>query len=337
MDRYENSGFGKRDLNSKDHWLPLDVKTYKIVKPTIICLGGNGTTSDNIRSGAQKVNAFCRTFESLVGLKLDNPDIYGSYNYVDVVGFHYGRDREDQTAGYFSKNEVEEIVEGILLPLFVDDKGERLSLETSCDNASLVRFFTHCHGSREINNIMSLLNDKLLLKGFNKEEISEIFECFFQLAYSPMPDETWVPTVRVESLTDSFNYGLYRLFKDIYGHYLDGVEIYYDKAGSFRRRTTASARKDIISIYTSRLVNNEENTDMSRIKDEHEILYLERDINWNIKIDAKNADVVSQLAGYAIARKIMHPKMSLTQLNEELCEILSAFNKEDLKIKRPRR
>ncbi len=326
-DRFTKSGYGIRDLKAENHWRE-DLENFKIDKPTIFCLGGNGTIN------TQKANGFCAITERLMGLKRNEG--MTSYNDVNILGFYYGRDKEEDTVGEFSKDELESLVDNLLLPLCVDDNGERLSLEDACRKFSLVTFATHCHGSREVNNMIKSLDKKLLLRGYTTNEIHEIFSHSFQMAYAPIQDESCVPTVRFVSMTDSQNYMLRRVYKDCYGVSLNGVDIRYDEPDKFRGRTAIFPHYDTISVYSSRLLNNVDysatavdksaNADLSSVQnsnnlssnqrnignapkvqkvlDEHTIEYVDRDDNWTLtdkSSNAPNAEAMSVLMGYALS------------------------------------
>ena len=335
--RYTQSGFGKRNPKSDNNWTPLELDGYRITKPSIICLGGNGTTD------FCKAKRFCATAERWMNLSNHRAGSCFSYDSFDILGFHYGMDSKDDTTGYFSKEYISKIVDNLLLPLCVDKNGERLKLENACKNFTLVTFFCHCHGAREINYILSELNTKLINKGYTAEEVNKIYGQSFQLSYSPMPDEAWLPSVRIDSFTDSFNLGLASAFKDAYGYRLNGVAVMFDRKGMFRTTPAAHAHHDKISIYSSRLVNTEENKGYRNIIDEHTIEVLERNSDWTIANNAKNAECVSRMGATALARAVansvknkkykeFYPKSPIKSLESSFKTILSKYSEDDLKM-----
>lgn len=325
--------FGKRDLKCEEHWKPLKLNNFKITKPTIVCLGGNGVID------AELANGFCKRAETFVGLKIGDASMYSTYRNIDLIGFSYGRDSVAQTAGAFNDEEINKIVDNIFMPLFLDNKGKLLPKEICAKNMSLVTFFSHCHGAKEVNNFINNIDSKLLMKGSTKEDNQFIFSQSFSFSYSPLTDETWLPTVRVDSLQDSFNYGLGEIYRNSYYQTLNGVAIKHDGPGQFRRNPAWMVRNETISIYSSQLLNQ-----LGVHKDEHSIKFLERDEKWSIGANAqnaKNADAVSQMAGYAVAMAVVNsldnsrsddlvPKMSFNELKNELQDILDGYKADEL-------
>lgn len=350
-ERYTPSKFGKRDLNSVDHWKQLDIENYSITKPTIICLGGNGTITE------RKANNFCKLAERLVGLKIESDNVYSSYNNVEVLGFSYGSEKEEDTAGQFNKEDINSIVDSLLLPLLINEDGKRLSMEQASKNFSLVTFFSHCHGAREVANLISSLNKKLTIASYSQEEIDQILGQTFQLAYCPNTDEAPIPTVRIDSFTDSHNLELPRIFKDAYGYTVDGIDIKYDPPGYLRNQKRwfqTHSHSDIVSVVSSRLLNFQEPTidpslDMQdpqnrpQVVDEHNIYdVFKRDKDsWADETGAKNADTVSQMAAHTLALSVANsmansesetliPKMPLTEIKEYLEDIKQTYKPEEI-------
>lgn len=352
-ERYNPSKFGKRDLNSIDHWKRLDLEKYSITKPTIICLGGNGTISE------RKANNFCKLAERLVGLKIESDNVYSSYNNVEVLGFSYGTNAEDETAGQFDKDDINSIVSNLLLPLCLDTEGQRLDAEKASQNFSLVTFFSHCHGAREVANLTNVLNKKMLIAGYKQDEIDQIFGHTFQLSYCPNTDEAPIPTVRIDSYTDSHNLDLPKIFKDSYGYTVDGIDIQYDAPGFFRKQKRwflTHKNSDIISIVSSRLLNFKEptidphTTDLQdpknrvQVVDEHNIYdVFKRDPEtWADETGAKNADTVSQMAAHCLALNVANsmanyesntlvPKLAFSDLKDYLEDIKLTYSQDEIK------
>jgi len=337
-ERYLHSGFGKRTQANEEHWIPMNVENFRIYKPTIVCLGGNATTD------SCKAKRFCATAERLMGLQEEGKGSYRNYEHVDVVGFHYGLDKEGETGGYFSKDYINKIVDNLFLPLCVENNGNKIPVDRACKNFSNVIVFAHCHGAKEIALIMANLNYKLIKHGFTATEINKIFNQAFQLAYSPNTDEVWLPSVRIDSFTDSHNRGLASLYATSYGETLDGVSIKLDKAEKFRGKYSFCSHQDRISIYASRLINTEENKGEKDIIDEHSITCLERNNDWSIANGAKCADAVSKMAAMALEQALINaienryityklvPKASKQKLHKELEHILKMYSKDDLKL-----
>ncbi len=336
--RFSESGFGKRTLENDEHWISLDLDGYRITRPTIIVLGGNATTD------YKKAKRACGTVERIMQLKQSNKFTQITYEGIDVLGFYYGLDNETDTSGYFSRGYVSKIVDNLFLPLFFDKKGNRLSLEKACKNFSLITVFAHCHGAREINYIMADLTKKLLQKGYTQEETEVIYGQGFQVSFTPMPDEAYMPCVRIDSFSDSFNicYGMANMFKDTYGFKLDGVSIQYDKAGTFRMKNSVLNHNGMVSIYVSQLINTPENSDPRKLIDEHSLDCIERNNDWSIANGAKCADaisgIVSIVLNYAVNNSYANykyptfvPKKNMLAVCDDCKTYLSFYKPEELK------
>ncbi|MBE5735531.1 MAG: hypothetical protein E7361_03705 [Clostridiales bacterium] len=338
MARAKEASFGKRNIEVENHWQKLETKDFKINRPTMICLGGNGTIDE------RKANNFCKMAERLMSLRLDSTNDYSSFRNFDVLGFSYGVEKDGDTVGQFNSDDHCDIVSNLLIPLCVDNNGKRLSLAEACKNFSMLSFFTHCQGAKELNNIMGVAKKQMLIKGFSQEEITNIMSHSFQATYSPIQDEIYVPTVRVDSFTDSLHMGMSRIYRETYGHKLNGVNIFYEPARTFRNQPSGYTHQDLLYIYSSRLLNTTENTDLRNIRDEHYATgIIEMDKNWNNVSGAVNAEVVSKMLGYAMAlngaRQISayinedFSPISLGTLKTDLDDILAGYNKEDLEAK----
>lgn len=350
--KYSTFSFGQRNLLAENHWQTKPITDFKITKPTIICLGGNGTIE------TRKANNVCKLVESLMGIKIESTnDITSSYKDVEIVGLSYGKEKETDTIGTINKEECEEIVNALFVPLCTDKSGNPLSVHDSCKNFSNLTFFTHCYGADVLNMLMTNLNQKLQNLGYSNEDIHNIYGQAFQVSYAPYHNDSWLPNVRVDSMTDSHHRDLYQTYPSIYGHKLDGIESYIDKAFTFRGKPYPYTRQDTISIYTSRLINITDNTDLSRLIDEHNVNYLQRDANWrsdgctvwenagnerwqNTPI---NLDIVSQAMGYVLSRSVANSinnastdelieKPAMEDLKVEVDSILESVPKNDLKM-----
>ena len=345
--RHADGGFGIRDLNCTDHWRDLtENKAFRITKPTVICLPGNGSIT------TKQANGFCGMVERLMGMKTTDGQVSSSYKFVDLLGFYYSTDTEKDTAGTFNSKETEEFIDRLLLPLCVNDRGERLSLDEACKNCSLVTFFSHCYGASVVNYLITGLNTKLAKLGYSKKEISLITGHFMNVSYSPYNDNHVVPTVELFSQTDSFHKGSDKEFFDKYGYYLDGIMYELNKStdmGNSKETLDKQKNKvcvhDYIKIITSRLLNTSENRDMSKLIDEHAVMYLKRDDQWNLNVDsigAKNADLFSMITGYVLSWSVAnsmdtvstgkpHSKHNLDELCPILDDLLKIYEPDELK------
>lgn len=337
MTRFKNSRFGIRDLDRPFHWNG-DTENFKIVKTTIINLGGNGTIN------AEQANGRCSRVERMMGLKAKNEYISSTYQDIDIIAFVYGRDSETQTVGKLTNEEISNYVDSLFLPLLINEDGNRLSLEDACINFSKIVFYSHCYGSQAINELMANLSKKLTKLGYTKDEIDSIYSQTIHITYSPLQSDSWLPCVSINSFTDSFNYSneMHAWFKRKYGYNLNGVLIDFDdKLFCSHIEHKKNCHKNI-SIFTSRLLNVSSNTGRTII-DEHASDYLDLDFNWKgceKAMGAKNAECVSRLIGYAMswagARSLQIQRqnklipLNLPDLYESLQDVLKLYNSEEL-------
>lgn len=347
MGKYTNSGVGKRSPNAENHWKQLDIAKVRIKKPTLICLGGNGTTDDTVSKdnsklvcGSERANGVCAIAERLIGLKPEEPKVYSTYAHVDFISFHYGKDSPKDKIGKFSEDELKKIVKFVFLPLCLDNNLKPLPVDEVCKNISLITFFTHCHGAREVANILNMYKYCLIKLGYTESEVQKIYSSIFHISYSPLTDETLTPTLKLESFMDVFNIGLDQIFEETYGYKLNGIATIIDKKGTLRNKQYSLASFDNITVYSSKLVNKQGIEALSE-PNEHGIDCLDRNKKWESKSGAKNADVVSKIAGYTIARsiarsleiyekKILLPPITVDELKEEYESLMSIYTIEEL-------
>ena len=335
MARYRNSGFGIRDLTKENHW-DENIQNFKITKPTFISLGGNGTINTHFANGS------CSRMERLMGLKPKYADIYSTYKDVDLIGFYYGIDNEKDTHGSVSRNEIAYFVEKLLVPLCLNPENNRaLPLEQVCVNFSRLIFFTHCYGAVVVNDMMEYLRKKLLIKGFSEEDINTIYSQAVNIAYSPLEDDYYLPTIKVNSFCDSFNIttDLKEWFIKKYGYKLDGVAIYNELKDIAENNKNENQK--VISIYSSKLINLK--TNKENLIDEHLSECVDLNEKWMAgkkSGGAKNSECVSRIVGYSLAyagaRALnIHKSNSIMPLNlnnleNNLKDVLESYKAEDL-------
>lgn len=346
MGRYSNSGVGKRSYKEEKHWKELDFTKVRIKKPTLLCLGGNGTIDDwqisdkkgYIISGSERANGVCAIAERLIGLRPEQQNVYSTYTNVDFYSFHYGKDSLRDRSGYFLEDDVKKIVRYILMPLCLDKDLKKLPVEAAAKNLSLITFFTHCHGAKEVANIMNQFSLYLYRIGYNIKEVDFLISCMTQITYSPLTDEFHMPTIKIDSFMDKFNIGMDECFKEAYKYNLNGIATFIDKKGSLWGKENPLVHHDVLSVYTSKLLNN---SDMQKVVDEHSIENIDRNKEWLVKSGAKNADTISKIVGYSIARsiarsfeiyetkKLINP-IDLHEMKEEVDSLTMVYNKSEL-------
>lgn len=350
MNRYKEAGVVQHNLGTWKYGKVSSFKEFKIIKPTIICLGGDTTESPG------KINNMCATVERIIGLKVEGPKETATYNNLDLVGFFYGKDHETDKSTRFSDKDRDDIVEYVLLPLCVDENGNLLPLEQICKNFSLINFFTHCHGAFELCEITKKLHRILLDKGLSNEQAHKIYAHSFHCSYASNHKESFYPTMYVYSLTDKDNMYMAQLYRENYGEVLDGVSVKHDVAGKFLTENISSrnykehVHHDTITVFSSRLINNEQNKGNLNIYNEHSYVYLDRDeVNWALRGKnipyANNADLVSKMVAYAMSINIasslrtylsnkLEPRIPILELKKELEDLIDVYNKEDLQVVR---
>lgn len=330
---FEANQFGKRNLNFENHWEALDLEQYEVIKPVLICLGGNGTIDP------AKCTRFCATAERFMGLKSDN------YDDVDLIGVHYTKNSETSTIGSLNNEQRNCFADNIFMKLCVGESGERLPIEAVAKRFSYINIFTHCWGAREMSQIGNLVENKMRKLGYSADEIKFAFSQIFHITYAPYCDHTCFPCLRINSFIDSENKGLRKEYITAYKQDLDGVDLKCDRAGYFRGVFTGMSKFPILSIYSSQLVNTEDNSDLRSILDEHAIDILERNTNWTQGHQsrcAKNADLVSKMVSYVVAEVVakstinsrsdeLVPKPSVEDFYNALTTFLRGCNYDDLK------
>ncbi|MBQ3047775.1 MAG: hypothetical protein IJD48_02025 [Clostridia bacterium] len=349
--------FGKRDLREPNHWKNLDFEEFSFREDgvTILCFEGNGTTIKYNEDGTpnySNANAGCRRVESLMGIKIEaTDDIYSTYKDVDLVGFSYPR-VNGQNYGEMTE-QCYKYLDEKFMTLYTDKDGSLLPIDSIMKNFSKLVFSSHCYGAIVVDRIFSNINKNMLQRGMSQEQVLNVFAQSAHVTYAPHTDCSFLPTVRVESFTDSVHRYLPSLYSEKYHSKLDGIKIYHNPAGILNNSPSFASRQETIQIFSSRLINTVDNTDLTRLKDEHEAHYLTRDANWNssprcgdepLSEHAVNLDITSQMIGYALSMlaanaienantKDLIPKPSMQELAGHLQGILESVPEEDLRAK----
>ena len=297
------------------HWERLDLEEYKVEKPIVICLSGNATIDE------KDANGFCKTAENLMGLKLSSDDPESIYEYADLIGVSYAN-REGRDTGALTQEDIDALVTNVLMPLCVDEMVQRLPLEQVCKNVSAVTFFSFCHGAIESFNICKTFNIKLIKElGFNGDETDKILTSMMEVSYSPRTTGCLTPRVSAYSARDTKN-AAFLLDYDFAEQSVVTKEIKQDIKNK--------VFFDSIDIYAARL------SEFNR--DEHGVNIIRRDTDWESMDKSANADCVSQMLGYALARAVANsinnfnsstyiPKITMEQLLGEINDIQQAFEK----------
>ena len=331
--------FGRRKPGETNSWEQLNTGTYRIDKPTVFCLSGNGTTS------LRDANGFCKHAEGYLSL-LNKRDGTPITDRVDIVGFKYAKKKEDFESGGLTGDFIEDFVEKCMLPLFMDESGERLPLEQARQNMSRVSFFTYCAGAQELSHIMRKLNYELSALGYKKFERDLIGNSTINVSFAPYDNtQNYVPTVRVLSIDDEMvGEDVVLILSERERQELDGIEIRRDPVGKIYGTDMNLAPAGSINIITSSLVN------ASTAKgDDHYSSIVARDANWDIiefnrngqAVRSGNADCVSQMMAWSLCRAVENseenfygdkyiPNTFYDELEGELVSIREDFTSEQL-------
>lgn len=350
---------GRRDLNAENHWIELD-DSFKVTKPCVICLGGNGTFEPS------DANHYCKMVENLIGLKQrtdnattqrikenrkdgkENVDFKETHVYenVDLIGISYGRQTSHKEM--LSEKEISNLVETLLLPLCLDKNSRKLPIDTACKNVSMVTFFTHCQGAEELNNITKNFRSRLLNLGYSLQEAHDIISASLHISYASATFDAWQPTIRIDSLEDNTNPIIYKTFKESYAYdKTNGIDINLFKAGKLND-IDVNTKNETIEILTSKLLNKLAPWMDGDELDEHETKFLERNSEWQListlSNQSPNANAVSQMMAYAFAVSVNNSienyfsknyikKPEFSHVLRELQGIKSMFSEKDLRVK----
>ena len=331
--------FGRRKPGTPNSWEELSTSSYRIMRPTVFCLSGNGTTT------LRDANGFCKHAESYLNL-MKGSDGTPITDRVDIVGFKYAKKKQESETGGLTAEFIESLVEETLLPLFMDDNGDRLSLDQARQNMSQITFFTYCAGAQELSSIMRRLNYELSALGYRKFERDLIGNSSMNVSFAPLDNtQNFVPSIRVISAQDEMvGEDLSIMFTRSELKALDGVHIRKDAVGKIYGSDMSSAPAGGINIITSSLVNAS-----STNGNDHYSSIVARDADWGISefirdgkaFRSSNADCVSQMMAWALCRAVENseanyysdryiPNGFYDELEGELVSIRDSFTSEEL-------
>lgn len=330
------SKFGLRDYASESHWRPCEIKAFKPSKPLIICLSGNGTRTE------LEANGFCKLAESLIGDKSTS---------CDLLGVAYGGEyKESSKPGNLLDSEIEQLVDYILIPLCKDEKtGNMLPIDDCCKNLSLITFFTFCHGSKEVKNILEKFNEKMNIEGLSKQEINLLTKSMLEITYGKEISDVSCPQIDIMSAADSrglaFNYWYfgdsdYELKKDRYVMVCDMPGQYCGKDFIFPDTRSYGA---ITLVAGSILNENIKNDDGALQSIEHNIGYFKCDKNGHTPYLSREGGVLRNAMSISLCERVENSILNqksqnyipfyLKQLNSRLEEDLPKFNRMDKTVK----
>ena len=322
--------WGRRDLSKENHWQRIKLSEYLPEKPIVVCIGGNGTTTDETGNGIGK---FVENHLQL--LFKENGQVHEN---VDIISAVYPTDESDK--GKFSKEDIDNFVDDFLIKIVQDENDELLPLGEACRRLSQVTFFTFCRGHLEVDKIMRAFYKELKTLGYPKEACDVLMFATFEVSYAPLTYGSVIPVMFVDSKQDEMLNSAWKNNETsvhIDGDF-NGVVVKYERYGDplLSGVALSEALFDSIHVYSSKLRNNLD-------EDEHNLALLSRDSGWNARYEA-NADCVSQMIAWALSRAVENgvinqnsekfvPKMPLEELIEELESIKKGFSAEELMSK----
>ena len=325
--------WGMRDLDKTNHWRRLKLDKYSPDKPVVVCIGGNGTITEN------SANGVCKLVENYLQLLFKKNGMNHVYDHVDIISAVYPVNGEDEK-GKFSKEDIDYFVDNFLIKLIQDENDELLPLAEACRRLSQVTFFTFCRGHLEVDKIMRAFYKELKVLGYSQQERDILMLSTFEVSYAPLAYGSVIPVMFVDSKQDEMLNSAWKNNETAIhiDDGLNGVAVKYERYGDplLSGVAVSEAIFDAIHVYSSRLRNNIE-------VDEHNLSLLARDGGWNAKYEP-NADCVSQLIAWALSRSVENgienkkskkfiPKMTLEELLEELESIKNDFSAEELMSK----
>lgn len=291
---------GKRKtINNTSTWENIDVDTYRITRPTVLCLGGNNTISD------KEANYMAKFVQRLIG---ENENIdYLSLRYSCMPGFR---------TGYLSTNEEREIVTKLFLPLVLDENLQPLPCDKACKNVRNLNIMAHCFGAREaVPDLERHFAQDLFILGYEIEEVAKITSQIFVASF--VGGETYyMSSFSIKSIDDCFYERDY--IRELLLARLETVDINEkDKKVLMKFREKARLSDDSTKICqeflkTYKYIMLRENNQidvltskLSKFDDDHNITTLQRGSEWESSYTStKNGDIASQSLAYALASSV---------------------------------
>ncbi len=307
--------FGRRNFKKDKYgcnWELLDIGSYKVDKPIVLCLGGNCTIDE------RDANAMARSAQRLIG-ETDAVD------FLSIAYSHSGAFK----AGYLATSEIIEIVDKLFLPLLLSEKCCPLPVEQACKNMRKVNILAHCFGAREIvPDIEKQLLSRLFFLGYDETEAKKIAGQIFVAGFVGGKRNTYTSSFLVKSVNDRFYGSEYAM--ELITQKLDYVDMgNKDKVRLFHLfhavtkdidKMTETCEK-FLRLHEYMLVRKGKNINLftaklTKCNGDHEITAIDRDKDWKAGYEVtKRGDIISQTLGYALASAVAN---SLTNCEREV-------------------
>lgn len=326
-----NSRFGLRKKDCENHWQSCSLDNFKLTKPLIVCLCGDSTGTE------LEANGLCKMVESLLEDKSQE---------VDLLGVAYGEKRG--TKSYqLSTQDIELFVDNILMPLCKNkETDEILPVLEGCKNLSLITFFTFCHGSTEVYNIMDKFNERLLEKGVSEQDIKVLKKSLFEVNYARECENIACPQVFLTSTGDAFgNVFNFWYFGGDDDYYLksDQYAIVCDKPGQFCGKYWIRPENKpfgSISIVAGSILKGESKENLGDVvNEEHNIGFFKEVKNGLHPRLSEEGKVLRRAMAISLKRRVENSVLNqnsneykqfhLQQLNYHLEENLPKHNRVD--------
>ena len=330
---------GKINLQAENYWELLDLNNLTIERPTVLCLSGNGAVTND---KAKRFACHTRNFLDLLFSPRHN---YNTLDNIDILSVKYAKQQSSDT-GYLPHAVSKQLADAIM-PLLMDQHGNRLDLDTAKKNMSLITFYTYCDGAFYLQHkIINCLNQRMSAVGYSDSEIIAINQASSNVAFAPNTIFcNRIPSVNVISLFDPVvKRNLETLLTKEQCEDLEGVYLYRDNPGTLYGRTSDLATAGSIQIITSGLINTHDGK-----LNEHNVALTARDNHWNLKpryIDGKthrpeNADCVSQMMAWALCKGVENslqnfksekyvPNTYWQEMMDDFKSIINSYDQEKL-------
>ena len=290
MGQLEHYCIGKIDLNAENRWTILNGKKFRIEKPTVICCGGNKTLN------AKGAHYMCSLAQNLIGVKgRIDPHEIASIDDIDFVGIGYGANKQigddlsPSNIGYLVEEEIAELAKSLFAPLYLDGNQIRPQ-EQIVKNFSLITFFSHCYGSKEVNDITYQAYKDMLIAGVEKQIAEEAFSQVFVVSYAPW-QSTICPSLQVIPEKDSVLLGG-PTRASVTTDFLRNRHIYPGK-GTVAYKENANT----VTVFVSDMTNHSE--------DEHGIAVVRRNKQWQfLDADVAYGNEVSMAMAVGLSESI---------------------------------
>ena len=242
---------GKRDCNFDCHWKEIDLNFLKITKPTVLCFGGN-RSFDN-----KDANAFCRSAERL--LNFSNVFSVEDRKDIDIIGVSYGHfkkfidNNELVETSNLTDEEIESFANAIFKPLYTDNLGNKLSVETAMQNFNLITTFSHSYGSIAINHLINKTYKDMIEKGYTYEDTQKIFSQIVSVSYAPRGTISGATNIQIISGCDGYNMPLNsdKKTKNVYFSKFYNIENDLERGNG-----TMISGDNTISVFTTNMTTN---------------------------------------------------------------------------------